>query len=144
MLYTYADEAGKEHQTSYRMFIDAIGQQAFRYEEFPFIGLRSGGTVSPAYLSFRSAEAGASELENGNKDVGQDSQGNFHLNVPGISINDHFQVLDKYGVNNDRVYIMAVPYIAGLNPDYSGLDFCEAASERIVKVLMPSNEIAQA
>ena len=141
-LYTYTDEAGKEHQTRYRMFIDAIGQPPFRYEEFPFIGLRSGGTVSPAYLSFRSAEAGAKELENGNKDVGQDSQGNFHLNVPGININDHFQVLDKYGFNNDRIYIMAVPYIAGLNPDYSGLDFCEAASERIVKVLMNSNETA--
>ena len=85
-------------------------------------------------------EAGAKELENGNKDVERDSQGNYHLKVPGISINDHFQVLDKYDVNNDRVYIMAVPYIAGLNPDYSGLDFCEAASERIIKILLPVKE----
>jgi hypothetical protein len=30
---------------------------------------------------------------------------------------------------------MAVLYIGGVNPNYSGLDFCEVASERIIKVL---------
>jgi len=25
-----------------------------------------------------------------------------------------------------------VPFIGGLNPDYSGLDFCDTAAERIV------------
>ena len=139
-VYTYTDEAGKEHQTAYRMFVDAIGQPPFQFEDFPFKGLPGGGSISPAYLRFRSAEEGAKEQKEGNKDVQQDSTGNYHLKVPGISINDHFQVLDKYGVNNDRVYIMAVPYIAGLNPDYSGLDFCEAASERIIKILLPVKE----
>ena len=46
--------------------------------------------------------------------------------MPGITINDNFQVLDKYGAYSDRIYIMAAPYIGGYNPDYSGLDFCEA------------------
>lgn len=43
--------------------------------------------------------------------------------------------------------MMAVPYIAGYNPDYSGLDFCEAASKFIVESILkerivnePSNE----
>jgi hypothetical protein len=52
--------------------------------------------------------------------------------VPGITINDNFQVLDSYGAINSCIYIMAVPYIGGYNPDYSGLNFCEAASEKIV------------
>jgi hypothetical protein len=32
---------------------------------------------------------------------------------------------------------MAVPYIGGYNPDYSGLDFCEEASEKIIKSMFP-------
>jgi hypothetical protein len=56
--------------------------------------------------------------------------------VPGIQINDCYQVMDRYGASNPRIYIMAVPYIGGLNPDYSGLDFCEAASERVVNTLL--------
>jgi hypothetical protein len=31
--------------------------------------------------------------------------------------------------------MMAVPYIGGFNPDYSGLDFCEAASKEIIDCL---------
>ena len=64
------------------------------------------------------------------------SDGDVYLQVPGISINDHFQVVDAYGALNDRIYIMAVPYIGGFNPDYSGLDFGEEASARIIKSLL--------
>jgi hypothetical protein len=36
---------------------------------------------------------------------------------------------------------MAVPFIGGFNPDYSGLDFCDQASRRITsKMLDRSNE----
>jgi hypothetical protein len=31
---------------------------------------------------------------------------------------------------------MAVPYIGGYNPDYSGLDFSEAASALIIKSIV--------
>ncbi|MFD2144096.1 hypothetical protein [Mucilaginibacter antarcticus] len=61
--------------------------------------------------------------------------GNYYLRVPGIAINDSYQPVDKYGAFNERLYIMAVPYIGGFNPDYSGLDFCEAASKAIIKSL---------
>ena len=37
---------------------------------------------------------------------------------------------------NERIYMMAVPFIGGFNPDYSGLDFGEAASMRIVGKLI--------
>jgi hypothetical protein len=32
--------------------------------------------------------------------------------------------------------LMAVPYIGGYNPDYSGLDFSEAASALIIKSIV--------
>ena len=39
---------------------------------------------------------------------------------------------------------MAVPYIGGLNPDYSGLDFCETASARIMQALADAIKSADA
>ncbi|MES2880805.1 MAG: hypothetical protein V4676_01560, partial [Bacteroidota bacterium] len=64
------------------------------------------------------------------------------LKVAGITINDNFQVLDQYGAYNNRIYIMAVPYIGGYNPDYSGLDFCEAASARIIASVLQPGPVA--
>lgn len=43
---------------------------------------------------------------------------------------------------DEHIYIMAVPCIGGYNPDYSGLDFCEEASERIVKSLLGQEDSA--
>ena len=60
----------------------------------------------------------------------------YYLKISGISINDNYQVTDDYGSYNDRIYMMAVPYIGGFNPDYSGLDFCEQASKRIIESLV--------
>ena len=57
---------------------------------------------------------------------------NYLLTVPGITINDYFQVVDEAGQANKRIYIMAVPYIGGYNPDYSGIDFSEAASGAVL------------
>jgi hypothetical protein len=137
-IYNFTDEEGNKQTVYYNMFIDAVGQPQFMFKGFPFEGLIKGGTVSAAYLQFKSFEEGAKEKAAGNPLITHDSQGNYFLQVPGININDAFQVLDKYGVNNTRVYIMAVPYIAGLNPDYSGLDFCETASDRIIKAMLNS------
>jgi len=70
-----------------------------------------------------------------NEMVIKDNNEKYHLIVPGVTINDNFQIIDRYGKTNERIYIMAVPYIGGFNPDYSGIDFCEAASETIMKSL---------
>ena len=78
-------------------------------------------------------------MKDGNKEVVKDEQGNYWLNVPGITINDSFQVVDNYGASNDRIFVMAVPYIGGYNPDYSGLDFGEAASARIVSSIIEND-----
>ena len=105
------------------------------FDAFPFKSLVENQTVSPARIRFRSDEAGCMELDQGNKKVEKHKDGAFYLNVPGIIINDYFQVVGQDGKANDRVYMMAVPYIGGYNPDYSGLYFCEHACANIAECI---------
>ena len=140
-IYYYTDEAGNEKQVRFNTYVDCVGQPHLRFEEFPFKSLLSGGTISPARLKFSSAEEGSKAMADG-QEVSQDQNGDYYLKVSGIAINDFFQVVDAYGALNDRIYIMAVPYIGGYNPDYSGLDFSEEASATIIKRLLPVNEHA--
>lgn len=132
-VYTYADEDGRQVSKAYNMFIDCVGQRHLSFSEIPFKGLYENGSISPARLRFRCEEEGMKLLKEGKPEVEFDIAGGYYLHVPGIGINDNFQVLDRYGAYSERIYIMAVPFIGGFNPDYSGLDFCEAASERILK-----------
>ena len=117
---------------AFHTYVDCVGQPHLNYCDFPFKSLLVSKTISPAMLKFKSTEAGKAALAAG-KDVYVDSQENYYLHVSGITINDNFQVVDPYGAFNDRIYMMAVPYIGGYNPDYSGLDFCEEASATIIK-----------
>ena len=75
------------------------------------------------------------EWEKKNELVSIDGNGQYFMYVPGISINDNFQVTNSESKANERIYILAVPYIGGYNPDYSGLDFSETASQIILKSL---------
>ncbi|MCR8558798.1 FAD/NAD(P)-binding protein [Mucilaginibacter sp. BJC16-A38] len=133
-IYHYTDEAGNEQAVHYNTFIDCVGQPHLAFEEFPFKSLLTSRTITPARLKFRSPAAGQKAMDEG-KDVIRDQHGDYYLKVSGITINDYFQVVDAYGAFNDRIYIMAVPYIGGYNPDYSGLDFSEEASSTIIKRL---------
>ena len=116
----------------YHTYVDCVGQPHLSYKEFPFKSLLDSKSVSPARLKFRSSDEGQKAMAEG-KEVEIDARGAYFLHVSGITINDHFQVVDQYGAYNERIYIMAVPYIGGYNPDYSGLDFCEAASAAIIE-----------
>ncbi|TDQ09221.1 FAD/NAD(P)-binding protein [Pedobacter metabolipauper] len=136
VVYHYIDESGKKQSPYFKTFVDCVGQPHLSFEELPYKSLLSRKTVSPARLKFKIAKAGIEAKENGNKNVESDDKGNYYLRVPGITINDNFQAVDEYNALNERVYIMAVPYIGGYNPDYSGLDFCEAASAAIVKSIL--------
>jgi hypothetical protein len=131
--YHFTDEKGQRHAYYYQTFVDCIGQPHLSYEDFPFKSLQRHKTISPAVLPFRSAIEGGKALNEGNKNVMRDASGGYYLQVPGIAINDNFQVVSPEGVHNKRIFIMAVPYIGGYNPDYSGLDFGEEASSRIIK-----------
>jgi hypothetical protein len=131
IIYHYTDEDGLAHSQSYKTYVDCVGQPHLSYEDFPFEGLKKQKLISPARLRFQSATV-AKEFAVANPAIENDTQGNYFLRVSGIGINDNFQILDNYGAYNENIYIMAVPYIGGFNPDYSGLDFCEATSLRIV------------
>ncbi|WP_293313445.1 FAD/NAD(P)-binding protein [Pedobacter sp. UBA5917] len=122
---------GKKVTVHFDTFIDCIGQPHLSFSDFPFKSLINNGTVSAARLQFKSAAKGKAEMKHNDLVIKEEGD-TYFLTVPGITINDHFQVVDKNGETNKRIYIMAVPYIGGYNPDYSGIDFCEAASEAII------------
>lgn len=134
--YQYADENDQPQSDFYQTFVDCTGQPHLPFEDFPFKSLIATKTVSPARLKFQSAQRGASAMADGNESVEQDSDGTYWLNVPGIAINDNFQLVGSDGATHPRLFIMAVPFIGGYNPDYSGLDFCETASARIVERML--------
>ncbi|MBE9461590.1 FAD/NAD(P)-binding protein [Dyadobacter subterraneus] len=133
--YHYTDENGKEQSNYFETFVDCVGQPHLNYEAFPFGGLLENKAISPARIKFRSPEKAKDALTSGNKNI-EKSGNDYYLKVPGITINDNFQIVDAKGKENDRIYIMAVPYIGGYNPDYSGLDFCEQASSNIVDTIL--------
>jgi uncharacterized NAD(P)/FAD-binding protein YdhS len=129
--YHYTDETGQRISVHYKTFIDCVGQPHLSYAEFPFKSMLKDGIISPARIKFRSAEEGRNSAAQKNSKAKIEPDGAYYLSVPGIAINDCFQVINSYGAYNERIYIMAVPYIGGFNPDYSGLDFCQEASGRI-------------
>lgn len=133
VVYHYTEESDQKKAVHFNTYVDCVGQPHLSYEDFPYKGLLEGKTISPARLRFKDAVAGLKAIEEGGKNVEMDNKGDYFLRVPGITINDSFQAIDDYGALNERIYIMAVPYIGGYNPDYSGLDFCEAASAAIIK-----------
>ncbi|MCZ4244100.1 FAD/NAD(P)-binding protein [Pedobacter punctiformis] len=136
--YAYTNEEGVEVDKHFKTFIDCTGQPHLSFNEFPFQRLIDRKTISEARIKFHSAHIGKKEMEQGNENVGKTEKG-YYLKVPGITINDAFQVVDEKGHANKRIYIMAVPYIGGYNPDYSGIDFCEAASELIIDAINKGN-----
>ncbi|MFS8082741.1 MAG: FAD/NAD(P)-binding protein [Ginsengibacter sp.] len=140
VVYNYLDEAGSHQAVYYKMYVDCVGQPHLQEKDIPFKSLVKDKTVSSAKLKFRDRKTGLHEMTKDNKKIIKDAEGNYYMKVAGIAINDNFQVLDEYGSYNNRLFMMAVPYIGGHNPDYSGLDFCEAASGRIVETILNSSQ----
>lgn len=127
------DESGVPHGQYFPTFIDCTGQPHLSIDSFPFQTLVSGEAVVPARLKFRSSESAEAEIARGNMEVVADAGGAHFLRVPGVKISDDFRIVGSDGEANPRISLMAVPYIGGYNPDYSGLDFCDEASRRIVE-----------
>jgi hypothetical protein len=135
VVYKFKDEQNKAHAFSYKTFVNSVGQPHLNYRDLPFRNLLTKKTVSQAMLRFKSAEEARKQLKEGNDEVVQNANGDYFLKVTGVTINDYFQVVNEYGIENERIFMMAVPYIGGYNPDYSGLDFSEEASKCIVEKL---------
>lgn len=137
IIYHYDDQ---DH--IFETFVDCVGQPHLPLKAFPFKGLIDQKVVRQARLTFLSQERARQQFEKDPDSVEQDEDGSYHLIVPGIAINDAFQPIDWQRRPNQRIQIMAVPYIGGHNPDYSGLDFCEEASRRIVEALQKPEGLA--
>ncbi|WCT13763.1 FAD/NAD(P)-binding protein [Mucilaginibacter jinjuensis] len=134
--YHYIDEAGQKVSAYYETFIDCIGQPHLNYDEIPFPSLIADQTVSAAKIKFSDYQTAKAYLSEGHKNIYRDASGDYYLKVPGITIDDHFRVVNNSGEINEKIYVMAVSFIGGFNPDYSGLDFGEAASARIIEKLI--------
>lgn len=132
-VYRYHDESGQSKEFTYKMYVDATGQRAMNLNDLPFEGLKQQGIVSAGYLPFRNPEKATELKEDGNEMIKEGFNDNYYLQVKGLSINDSFQALDSYGNYKENLYIMSVAYIGGLNPDYSGLDFCDTAADTITQ-----------
>ncbi|MFW2135450.1 FAD/NAD(P)-binding protein [Chryseobacterium sp. TY4] len=126
----FRDGAAEIHY--YQMFVDAVGQRSMQFNDIPFESLKVSGEISPGFLYFKNQNEGKKLFDKGDKSVKQNSNGKYYLMVTGLEINDDFQALDSYGAAHQNLFLMSVPFIGGLNPDYSGLDFCDTAAERIV------------
>ncbi|HET6224925.1 MAG TPA: FAD/NAD(P)-binding protein [Bacteroidia bacterium] len=134
ILYRYYLE-GKQEEIVYKTFIDCTGQPHLAYEDFTFKSLLKNKNISPAYLQFRNPKNGKKAFNKKNKELKKEAN-EYYLKVPGIAINDAFQIIDKKDIPNKRIYMMAVPYMGGYNPDYSGLDFCYKASDHVVSSIL--------
>ncbi|WP_316809140.1 FAD/NAD(P)-binding protein [Pedobacter agri] len=135
ILYIHEDEKGEEVSVQYETFVDAIGQPHLELKDLPYPGLIESGSVASAMLMFQDQKTAEALHKNGDNKVIRFADGQYYQLVPGIAINDSFQVLDIYGAANERIFMLAVPYIGGYNPDFSGLDFGEAASKRVVEAI---------
>ncbi|MBA3857770.1 MAG: hypothetical protein C0507_12755 [Cyanobacteria bacterium PR.3.49] len=118
----------------YETFIDCIGQKPLEEKDFPFQDLQKQNVTSSARLRFREQAVGQEMKANGNEHVIKEGNSYF-LDVPGVNISDNFQLVNRDDVASNLVFLMAVPYMGGLNPDYSGLDFCANAADLIVEYM---------
>lgn len=136
IIYHYTDEQGNQQSEPYAMFIDCIGQPHLQLEDLPYPSLVSSERVAPARLRFADQQRARETYQEGDPEI-ISQNGVLFARVPGIAINDNFQVICPGGSASQRIYMLAVPFIGGYNPDYSGLDFSEAASSRVVSTLFP-------
>lgn len=134
----YGNGEGHFTASHFKTYVDCVGQPHLSYKDFPFKSLREHAAVSPATIRFKDEKEALQLLDSHPERVEQYTDG-YRLKVAGIAINDNFQVTDNYGAYNERIFVMAVPYIGGYNPDYSGLDFCEEASARICAAILALN-----
>ena len=132
IIYSYLDEAGNKQNKRYHLFIDCIGQPQLSIPDFPFRSLVHDGDLKQASLQFCSAATAKKLIKEGNKAVFTKNDQDYYLEVPGIAITDSFAIVNQQDQVSKQIYVMAVSFIGGLNPDYSGLGFCNLAAEKIV------------
>ncbi|RZK54186.1 MAG: hypothetical protein EOO91_16335, partial [Pedobacter sp.] len=97
IVYHYKGENGKLEAVYYKTFVDCVGQPHLNYDQFPFKSLVDDRTITPAKLKFYSKQEGEAARIVDEKAVDLTEAGDYYLKVPGIAINDNFNVVNAYG-----------------------------------------------
>ncbi len=118
-IYEYSDAVGERVEREFRTYVDCSGQKSLSFEDLPFPSLQT--ETMPARLKFRTTAVGG--------------EAKSPLTVPGVAITDDYQAIDQNGNVNKHLFIAAIPFIGGYNPDYSGLDVSDEIARRIVGAL---------
>jgi hypothetical protein len=134
-IYHYEDSAKQSLAVAYQTFVDCTGQQHLPMESFPFKSMFEQEAVLPACVCFKDKTQGEKQRSLDSKNVTMGADGEYYLRLKGFAINDEYQPLLANGKPSERYFIMAVPFISGFNPDYSGFDFCDQVSTIIVDKL---------
>lgn len=131
----FKDEDNKPAVNTYKTFIDCTGQKSLPIDEFPFKSMFADAEPLVAKVRFKDKHQGKKHLADNPNSVCKGSDNEYYLETGGFAINDDFQPLLANGSVDERYFIMAVPYISGFNPDYSGFDFCDQVAELVVNKL---------
>ncbi len=119
-------------------FIDCTGQKPLPTSEFPFASMFSRKSVASAKVKFKDPQFASRLVDKGASDIVKSSDANYYLTLEGFAINDHYQFIYADDSVCANCFMMAVPFISGFNPDYSGFDFCDQVSTIIVDKLKES------
>jgi len=134
-LVTFTDPAGTEYIRHYPIFINCAGQQQVPIQEFPFPSLVEHGFVVSAVLACRVADGNEDiqkhVAEKNGKSRFVQRNGAWYYDTHAIALDDLFHPIDRSGRSNPNITIIALPFIAGLYPDHSGLQFCSTVASII-------------
>lgn len=130
--YLYKDANQNQLAQKYATFVDCTGQQRLPIKDFPFKSMFSAAPIQPATLRFKDKRNAISELAQGAENIHKGTDKQYYLTLQGLAINDDYQPMQVNGQPSPQYFVMAVPFISGFNPDYSGFDFCDQVSSLVV------------
>ncbi|ABG38738.1 conserved hypothetical protein [Paraglaciecola sp. T6c] len=133
--YHYENSAKQSVTEPYQIFVDCTGQKHLPMADFPFTSMFDAEPVLPACVRFKEKAQGQKQQRVDRDNVSIGADGEYYLTLKGFAINDAYQPILATGKPSERYFLMAVPFISGFNPDYSGFDFCEQVSTIIVEKL---------
>lgn len=124
----YQNKAGQTTDMHYPVLVKCFGQKPRPFKKFPFKSLVDQDVVTPAYVMFACAEAGAAEMKNIQPGHAQHTiwkDGKYYYDIGGVAVNDLFQAMDRHGNPNPRIAIIGIADILGQYPAHPGLAFSD-------------------
>lgn len=132
-VYEYSNENTHKCRKRFSYFIDCTGQASIPIKYFPFESILKELSLLETSVKFKDGVSQELKESNFLDSIFEDAKGDVRLKLSGFQINDDYQFICNNNKPINNLFIMAVPFISGCNPDYSGIDFCEKISATIVK-----------